>query len=213
MRQHKKYSNEGTHSTTSVCDMRRFPATMSYVLHEKIKTFSSVMTRFSEAAETEKEKQSWPLYQWHSVPDEAVILGEPFACPESPGVNLEKEIPPGRKRPDRPYKKVNAEVCLCPNNRDNGERQCSHKELICETISLIQAIDNLRKGGGGLFDVYVEKFPQLKDYVEPISGTAIANDQVSQQNWATLLAAVDSVSREGWNFDFNEAAADNGDEH
>ncbi|ORY80833.1 hypothetical protein BCR37DRAFT_380606 [Protomyces lactucae-debilis] len=194
---------------TSVCDLQRFPAIMSYELFSRETTLKGVRTKNSETAE--KEKRSWPLFGWHSMPDEAIRLGNPFSCPEKQAKEAEKELPLERKRAARPSRVIK-DICLCPNNHDDDGAQCSRTEWICETISLARAIDNLRRGRGDLFDVYVEKFPQLKDYVEPISGTAIANDQVSQQNWATLLTAVGSGSRKGLNFDLNLPAADEGDE-
>ncbi|ORY80823.1 hypothetical protein BCR37DRAFT_387874 [Protomyces lactucae-debilis] len=206
MRHHRKKYFNGVGQTTSLCDMQRFPATMSDELDKKILVRESAVYKNSKSAE-EEGKRSWPLFEWHSMPNEAVILGNSFTCPKPPA-----KIRPGREKPAGQWKKVITEVCLCPNNRDNGEGECSHKELICETISLTQAIDNLRRGGGGLFDVYMQKFPQLKDYVAPISGTAIATDQVPQQDWATLLTAVDSVRRKGLNIDLNVPAADEGDE-
>ncbi|ORY80835.1 hypothetical protein BCR37DRAFT_380636 [Protomyces lactucae-debilis] len=202
-RQEMRYPKQGV---PSVCDMQRFPATMYYQFVEG-KMLTDVLNE--QRSIVGIEKRSWPLFEWHSRPKEAVIQGDPFLCPEPPVKEAEKEIRPGRKRPDRPSRKDYGDVCLCPDFQDNGKGQCSHKELICETISLTQAIDNLRRGGGGLFDVYVEKFPQLKDYVEPISGTAIATDQVSQENWATLLAAVDSVIERGLDSDLNLPAEAN----
>ncbi|ORY80831.1 hypothetical protein BCR37DRAFT_404726, partial [Protomyces lactucae-debilis] len=216
MRHHrKKYFNGGNNEPTSVCDMQRFPATLSFILHEKIRTLDDLSGRHSRPTEAETRKRSWPLFDWHSVPNEAFILGQSFPCPERPASDSKKGILPVREKPARQsWKKVIAEVCLCPNNRGNGERQCSHKELICETISLAQVIDNLRRGGGELFDVYVEKFPQLKNYVAPISGTAIANDQVQRQDWERMLPTAASNLAKGLTFDLNlPAPEDDEDGH
>ncbi|ORY80839.1 hypothetical protein BCR37DRAFT_54377 [Protomyces lactucae-debilis] len=193
-----RLSRGGVYTQISWCDLRQFPATMSNDLGNTGQVFQEKMAEQQKMEVGKIEKQSWPLLGWQSVPKEAVILGVPFSCPE-----------PLAKGAERKLSSKVEEICICPNNHDNDKRQCSHKELICETVSLAQAVDNLRRGGGGLFDVYVEKFPQLKDYVEPISGTAIATDQVSQENWATLLAAVDSVIERGLDSDLNLPAEAN----
>ncbi|ORY80837.1 hypothetical protein BCR37DRAFT_380647 [Protomyces lactucae-debilis] len=187
------------------CNLRQFPTTMSHDFDDT--SIDPKLLFKAQKNMADVEKRSWPLLGWRSIPGEAFVVQGPDRCPKPPATETKEEFLSWGRRAHT--KEIIAEVCLCPPNRDNVEGQCSHTQLVCETISLAQAIANLRRGGADLFDVYVKQFPQLKNYVEPIPGTAIATDQVPQQNWARMLPVIASNLQNGLDIDLNVPAKAN----
>ncbi|ORY80843.1 hypothetical protein BCR37DRAFT_54586 [Protomyces lactucae-debilis] len=199
-------NKSAAYSTKSICDLHYFPAIISIDLVSIGKDPRTQFTNLQLQGRAAVAEQSWPLFGWRSMPGKAVQVAGPYSCPKP-----EKTLPSWKSRESRANKIVK-EICLCPNNQAyglEGDPLCSHRELVCETITMTQAMDNLRRGGGDLLGIYMGRFPQLKEYVEPIPGTAIAANQVQRQDWERMLPAAASNLAKGLTFDLNLAAPEN----